>query len=217
MSARPPVYEVELPGTGQKARVKNAEEVKMFNESRDKYIEDYQLTKLNDLAILGALLFQQILMARAQTGLAGMKEEVDANGQPTGNWIESEPDEIAAAASLLQKATDQIRSLEKALGIDKVTRESGGAYNLADYLRTLKAAAHERGLHISQRVIRIERFYNELAWRIRALQTWDVEDLAQHDLTPEKVIAWAGHEIEEIVQADKTYGMEVGKLYVGKL
>lgn len=217
MNARPPVYEVELPGTGQKARVKNAEEVKMFNESRDKYIEDYQLTKLNDLAILGALLFQQILMARAQTGLAGMKEEVDNSGQPTGNWIESEPDEIAAAASLLQKATDQIRSLEKALGIDKVTRESGGAYNLADFIRTLKASAHERGIHISKRVIRIERFYNELAWRIRALKTWDVEDLAQHDLTPEKVIEWCGHEIDEIVQADKTYGTEVGKLYVGKL
>jgi hypothetical protein len=210
-------FEVAMPGTGQKMRLKSAEEVRMFNDSKDKYIEDYQLTKLNDLVLLGALLFQQIQMARAQAGLSGMREKLDNQGVGTGEWIEMEPDEIAAAAAMLQKATDQIKSLEKSLGIDKVTRESGGAYNLADYLRTLKAAAHERGIHISKRVLRMEKFFNDLAWKIRALQTWDIEDRSHHNLTPETVVEWAAEEIKEIKEADKQFAQDKGKLFVGKL
>lgn len=211
------VFEVTMPGTGQRARLKNAEEVRMFNESRNMLIEEYQLTKLNDLVILGALLFQQILMGRAQQALSGMREQIDNSGNPSGNWVEMEPDEISAAAQMLQKATDQIKSLEKSLGIDKATRESGGAYNLADYLRTLKSAAHERGIHISKRVLAMEHFFNELSWRVRALTEWDIEDRAHHNLTPENVIAWAKEEIAGLKQADKDFATEKGKLYVGKL
>lgn len=216
MSTPVQTYEVEMPGGGL-ARLKSPDEVKLFTDSKDKYIEDYQLTKLNDLVLLGALLFQQVLMYRAQQMLSGMKEERDASGVPTGNWVEADPEEITAAAAMMQKATDQIKGLEKALGIDKVTRESGGQYNLADYIRTLKKAAHERGIHISKRVLKIERFYNELAWRIRALKTWDQEDLSLHNLTPETVIEWCDQEIIEIVEADKKFATEVGKLFVGRL
>jgi hypothetical protein len=171
-------FTVDMPGGGQ-AHLKDAAEVALFNQSRERYIEDFQLTKTNDLVLLGALLFQQVLMYRAQIVLSGMKE--------------------------------------KALGIDKVTRESRGAYNLADYLRTLKAAAHQRGIHISKRVLLIERFYNELSWRIRALRTWDAEDRAHHNITPETVIDWCEVQIAEILEADKTFGKENGKLYVGRL
>jgi hypothetical protein len=209
-------FEVEMPGGGL-ARLKSPDEVKLFTESKEKYIEDYQLTKLNDLVLLGALLFQQVLMYRAQQMLSGMKEQRDASGVPTGTWIEADPEEITAAAAMMQKATDQIKGLEKALGIDKVTRESGGQYNLADYIRTLKKAAHERGIHISKRVLKIERFYNELAWRIRALNTWDQEDLAHHNLTPDTVIQWCDQEVGEIKEADKKFAKEVGKLFVGRL
>lgn len=209
-------FGVEMPGGGL-ARLKSPDEVKLFTESKEKYIEDYQLTKLNDLVLLGALLFQQVLMYRAQQMLSGMKEERDASGVPSGNWIEADPEEITAAAAMMQKATDQIKGLEKALGIDKVTRESGGQYNLADYIRTLKKAAHERGIHISKRVLLIERFYNELAMRIRALKTWDQEDLAHHNFTPDSVIEWCDQEIGEIREADKKFAKDIGKLFVGRL
>lgn len=209
-------FVVDMPGGGQ-AHLKDAAEVKLFNQSRQRYIEDFQLTKTNDLVLLGALLFQQVLMYRAQIALSGLKEQVDNSGVPTGIWVEAETSDVTAAATQLQRATDQIKGLEKALGIDKVTRESGGAYNLADYLRTLKAAAHQRGIHISKRVLRIERFYNELSWRIRALRTWDAEDRAHHDITPESVIAWCEVQIAEILEADKAFGKEKGKVYVGRL
>lgn len=206
-----------MPGTGQRMRLKSADEVRMFNDSKDKYIEDYQLTKLNDLVLLGALLFQQVQMARAQAGLSGLREQLDNSGIGTGNWVEMEPDEISAAAAMLQKATDQIKSLEKALGIDKVTRESGGAYNLADYLRTLKSAAHERGVHISKRVLLMEEFFNELAWRVRALKEWDVEDRAHHNLTPETFIDFCEEWVKQIKEADMKFATDKGKLFVGKL
>jgi hypothetical protein len=56
-----------------------------------------------------------------------------------------------------------VTRIEKVLGIDKVGRESGSAHTLANYLKTLKDAAHARGIHISKRVIAYEEFVNGCA------------------------------------------------------
>jgi hypothetical protein len=48
-------------------------------------------------------------------------------------------------------------------------------YALANYLKTLKAAAHERGLHISKRVVWIEGFLNEFSTMLRMLENLDAE------------------------------------------
>lgn len=213
-----PVYEVELP-SGGKLHLQSEEEVELWTNSHERYIEDYQLAKLNDLVLLGAILQQQVIVFRAQRSMNGMVPELDANQLPTGRYImkQVDPADQGDYIAMMNKAAAEITRIEKALGIDKVTRESGGAHTLEQYLRTLKRAAHQRAIHISRRTLAYEKFVNELRWRLRGLRNWDAEDRAYHDLTPEKVLDWCWEQLTELEQADKDYAREKGKLFVGKL
>src|SRR4051812_13018072 len=116
----PTPFEVDLPGGG-KLYVQSVEEVELWGRSRDRYLEDYHLSKQNDLVLLGALLQQQLLLFRAQRNVNGMVPELDAQRRPTGVYImkDVEPDEVAAYMKALTGASDQIQKIEKTLGIDK--------------------------------------------------------------------------------------------------
>lgn len=214
----PQNFEVDLPAGG-KLYVQSVEEVELWETSRDKYIEDYHLTKQNDLVLLGALLQQQVLLFRAQRAINGMVPQLDQQKRPTGAYImkDVEPDEIAMHMKALTGASDQIQKIEKTLGIDKVSRESGGQFTIADYVSTLKKAGRMRAIHLSRRLIAYEEVINQARWRIRLLRNGDAEDRAYHDLTPEKIIDWLEGECKELEQVDKKFAQEYGKVFVGRL
>lgn len=199
--------------------LQSAEEVDLWRKSAERYIEDYQLNKTNDLVLLGAILQQQVILFRAQRKLNGMQPQVDAAGVPTGHYtmVEIESDEIAGLTKILNTATGEIRAIEKALGIDKVTREQGGAVTVANYLQTLKRAAHTRGIHISKRVLAYEKFANELRTMLRMYHNLDAEDRAYHDLTEAKMLAWATEQLAALEEIDRKFAKEKGKIYAGQL
>lgn len=211
-------FEVELPAGGL-MYLQSPEEVDLWKKSAERYVEDYQLTKTNDLVLLGAILQQQVILFRAQRKLNGMDPEVDANGVPTGRYklVENDGDEVQKQSRILNTATKEIRDIEKALGIDKVTREQGGAVTVASYIRTLKKAAHERGVHVSERFIKYEAFANQLRTMLRMFHNLDAEDRAYHNLTEAGILAWASDELAKLEQADKDFAHHFGKLYAGKL
>lgn len=208
-----------MPGVDGILQVQSAEEVALWEKSAERYIEDYQLSKTNDLVLLSAILQQQLILFRAQRRINGMKPETDPSGVPTGRYVmeELESDEIAGLTKILNTATGEIRSLEKALGIDKVTREAGGQVSVTNYLRTLKTAAHLRGIHVSKRFVAYEGFANQLRTMLRMNSNLDPEDRAYHDLTPEKILQWCADELGKLEELDKRFAHEKGKLYVGKL
>lgn len=212
------VFEVDLPAGGQ-LQLQTAEEVDLWRQSMSRYIDDYHLTKNNDLVLLGVILQQQVVVYRAQRGINGMEPELDANNIPTGNYkmVSAEADEIQAAMKTLTTASDQIQKIEKALGIDKVTREAGGQQTVASYVQTLKRAAHERGIHLSKRVIAYEKFVMELRMRLRILYNADPEDRAYHDITPDKILEWAKDQLAELEEVDRKFARERGRVFVGKL
>jgi hypothetical protein len=218
LPAQPTPFEVDLPAGG-KLYVQSVEEVELWNTSFEKYVEDYHLSKQNDLVLLGALLQQQILLFRSQRAINGMVPQLDAQNRPTGVYImkDVEPDEIASLMKALTGASDQIQKIEKSLGIDKVSRESGGQFTVADYVSTLKKAARMRGIHISRRVLAYEEVINQCRWRIRLLRNGDAEDRAYHDITPEKIIDWLESQLKELEGVDQKFAKEFGKLFVGKL
>lgn len=217
-NGQPHVHEVDLPAGGQ-LQLQTSEEVDLWRESMSKYIDDYHLTKNNDLVLLGVILQQQIVVYRAQRKINGMEPELDENNIPTGNYkmISAEADEIQAAMKTLMNASDQIQKIEKSLGIDKVTREAGGQQTVASYVQTLKRAAHERGIHISKRVLAYEKFVMELRMRLRILNNADAEDRAYHDITPEKILGWATDQLTELEEVDRKFARERGRVFVGKL
>lgn len=211
-------YEVDRPGGGKLTLIAK-DEVEMWEQLRDRYIKEYGLAKANDLALLGAILSQHLLMFRAERRLNGMEPELDHGNVPTGRYKHNPPKdaEIASAQKAITTASKEIRELEASLGIDKKTREAGGQHTVGDYVTKLKKAAHQMGVHISKRLLRYEEFCMELKWKVRLLKNGDAEDKAYHDLTPEKVLEWCEKELADIELMDKQFAKEKGKLFLGEL
>lgn len=190
-------HEVSLPAGG-KLELQGSEEVTMWNDAMARYVSDYQLVKANDLILLGAILSQALIMYRAQ---------VDLN----------DPKKSGPAQAKIQKAAEEIRSLEKALGIDKKTREQGGKHTVNDYLTTLKRAAHERGVRITERVKEFEDFNMELRWKLRVLRNGDDEDRRHHGITKDTILEWCEKRLDEIEEADKVWAKTKGRTFLGRL
>lgn len=215
---QPADLSVELPAGGT-LHLQTAEEVDLWTQSLRRYREDYVLVRINDQFTLGALLQNQILLFRAQTAINGMVPELDANDVPTGRYRRTDLDgaQILAYQKSMLQASQEMRALEKTLGIDKVTREAGGSHTLDHYIATLKKAAHVRGIHISKRTLAYEQTINELKWKLRMLYTADAEDRAYHHITPRTILDWLRGEVTKLEQMDIDFANEHGKLYVGKL
>jgi hypothetical protein len=193
--------DVTLPAGGR-LTLRDAEEVELWNGTRDRYVRDYALTQQNDLMLVGAILSQQLAMYRAQRRM---------------NEPDAKISDLSASQTTITKAAEEIRELEKALGVDKKTREAGGQHTVANYITDLKAAAREYGIHLSRRLLAYEKFCMDLRWRLRLLANGDAEDRAYHDLTPEKVLKWAAEELAALEEVDRKYAREKGRIYAGRL
>jgi hypothetical protein len=216
--AEPELYEVDRPGGGKLTLVAK-DEVETWEELRDKYVKDYALVKANDLALLGAILSQHLIIFRAEKRMTGMKPQVDHAGIPTGQYEYDPPDaaDVTGAQKAITVAAKEIRELEQNLGIDKKTREAGGQHTVADYITNLKKAAHTMGVHITERTKEYEAFVMELRWKLRLNKNGDPEDKAYHDLSDEKILEWAEREVAKLENVDKQFATQKGKLFVGSL
>lgn len=190
-------FEVSLPAGGV-VKLNTAEEAEFWKQTAKRYIDDYAITKSNDLVMLGAILSQAVMMYRAQTEM-------------------SDPKKGPSASKAIREAAAEIRELEKALGLDKRTREAGGQHTVADYVTSLKRAAHMKGVRISERVKAYESFAMEMRWRLRLLANGDEEDARYHEVSPEKICKWAAEELQKLEEADKKWAREKGAVFVGKL
>lgn len=196
-------FTVELPGGGD-MRLKSAAEVEVFERSSQRYQDDYALHKVNDLILLGAILTQGIIMFRSQQRLAEMTDD-------------AKPGDLSSCQMVVADCAKEIRELEKSLGVDKKTRESGGQHTVANYVTELKKAAHQYGIRIAERVKEYDKVMMEARWKLRLLKNGDAEDRAYHDLTPEKVCEWLEQQLAEIEAKDKEWAKTKGKVFLGKL
>lgn len=211
-------FKVEKPAGGF-LHLQSVDEIELYEKSKDRYLGDYGLSKTNDLVLLGVILMQGVLIHREEQVINRMKPEMEA-GFPTGRYIfdDSIKDaDVNRAIERLSAASEQIQKTEKALGIDKKTRESGGQHTTTDYLTNLKRAAREYGVHIAVRVKAYEAVVNDARWRLRLLRNGDDEDRAYHNLTPEKFCDWLDGELRRLEEVDKRFAHEKGRVWVGSL
>lgn len=190
---------VTLPAGGN-LTLSDADEVTMWQDAANTYVQDYGLVKTNDLVLLGALLSQQLAMYRAQRKLNDDDATVRSNAQKE-----------------IVKASQEIREVEKALGIDRKSREAGGKDTIDDYLTRAKRAAHAKGIRISERVKEYEAFNMRLRTMIRVLRNCDVEDRAHEGVSEKSIVEFAERELARIEEQDKEWAREHGAIFVGKL
>lgn len=214
----PLTFEVEAPAGGT-LHLRGQDEVDLWEEMAESYKKDYRLVRQSELVLLGALLTQALTLYRCQQELTGLVPKTDAGGVPTGEYEEKKvsPSERGTIQKTIGEATKEIREVEKALGIDKKTREAGGSQTVASYVQTLKEAGHRMGVHIFKRTKMYEQFAMDMRWRLRLLRNGDAEDKKYHDVSPEKICVWADGVLAEIENFDKEFGKEQAKLFGGKL
>jgi hypothetical protein len=197
----------------------SVDEVDLWEESAQRYVNDYQLSQQNDLLLLGAILSQQLAMFRAQQRMNGMAPKLDDKGLPTGDYKRQEVkvSDLSAAQSTITKASIEIRELEKTLGIDKKAREAGGTHTVQNYVSTLKEAARTYGVHLSKRMQEYEKVMMDMRWRLRLLRNGDPEDRNYHRLTPQSVLDHLEKELERLEELDKTYAKEKHRVFLGRV
>ena len=212
------IFEVEAPAGG-KILLRSAEEVDLYQEMAKSYQRDYRLVRQSELVLLGSMLSQALTLFRAQQDMSGVVEKRDAGGVGLGTYEHRDlkPADRASIQKIMEGATKEIREIEKALGIDKKSRDAGNQESVANYIATLKKAGHRMGVHIHKRVIMYEAFVKELQWRIRLNKNGDAEDKRHHDISPEKICAWAEQEIAGMDEFDKEFAKTQAKLFGGKL
>lgn len=217
-SVEPPTFEVQLPAGGV-LHMQSADEVDFWREALRRYEEEYVLDKQNDKITLGQLLQQQVILYRLQTEMNGMSPKLDESGVPTGEYmrITLEPRDLESIQKRMGECSKEIRELEKQLGIDKKTREHGGTHTVDDFIRTLKRAAHTRGVHIAERTLEYERVANEARVRLRLLYQADDEDRKYHNITPKSILDWLKGELDRLAEVDQEFNQQKGSLFVGQL
>lgn len=208
--------EVDLPGGG-KLQLQTVDEVDLWETSRDKYLADYRISQQSDLLAVGNVLLLHLENFRASQRMNGMEPELDPQGVPTGRYKKANvsSQDRTAALSILLKTSGEIREVEKALGIDKKTRDAGGQYDVQTYITTIKGAAREYRVHLSKRYRAYDAMAMEARTKLRMLATLDAEDLATENLTTETFCDWMRTLLASLEESDKKFAREKGKMIVG--
>lgn len=211
-------FTVQMPGGGGLMWLQSQEEVDRWQTLETQYREQYDLRKVNDLTNLGTLLVQQINLYRAQMAMSGRIPELDDDDLPTGRMVSRvlKPAEMRQHQESVNTASKEIREIEKAMGIDKKSREQAGDESLRGWLVTMKERAHRYGLHVSGRVKAYEEFAMELRWRLRLNESDDTEDKVYEDCTDEGVLKWAREQLAELEQKDREFAEKESALVLGK-
>lgn len=210
---------VELPGGGAHIPLQSKEEVDRWQTLEAAYRDQYDLRKINDLTNLGTLLVQQVNLYRAQMGLSGRVPVLDDFGLPTGEYEQRvlKASEVRSFQDQITNASKEIREIERAMGIDKKSRDQAGDESLRSWLVQMKARAHRYGLHVSKRVTKYEEFAMELRWRLRLNEIGDAEDKHYEECSDEGIIRWARAQLAELEQADRQFAQEEGALVLGRM
>ncbi|GAC1529985.1 MAG: hypothetical protein NVS3B1_22060 [Marmoricola sp.] len=209
------LFDVDLPAGGM-MHLRDKEEVDLWTVLSERYRRDYRLSKVNDLTMLGNLLLQHLTMFRAQREMSGVKW-VSEDGRTKLKSVEISDTRMGNLQESVQRASREIREIEKAMGIDAKTRQQAGSQTIPDYLARLKRFGREMGIHISHRTHAYEEFVNELSWRVRLEQNGDTEDKAYHECTPEGILKWTREQLEVLEEVDRKFALEKNKLVLGKI
>lgn len=209
------VLTCKLPGGGSITML-DPQEVDFFETLKKQYLKEYAISKPNDLARLSQLLMAELAAHRMTKKMAGQTARYDAKGQFTG-YEKVDDEEMASVLKSLPQIQSEIRSLEQHLRLDKKSREGHGQNEVKEYMETLKRAAKQYGVHLSERYTKYDEFRNELSWKLRVLDNADDKDRTYHNITAETVLQYCRDHVAEMDDFDKAFAHDKQSIWVGKI
>lgn len=205
----------ELPGGGT-VTLMNIGEVNYFETIKSRYLDEFPLTKPNDLSRMSQLIMAELTAYRLMQDAAGQRAQYDAAGNLIGLAV-VDPIERDFAMTNLPKVQDEIRKLENALRIDKKTREGSGQHEVKNYIENLKSAAAEYGVHLSERYTYYDETMNELSWMLRVLDNADKEDRDYHKVSEEGILKYVRERLSAKEQMDIDFAKAKQSVWVGSI
>jgi len=211
------IYTVDQPDGGQ-VHLQTPSEVSYYEKLRDQYQGEYEVEAPNDLARLSQLLTLELTIYRKQQRMLGAVVYYDDQGNMAG-WEEVSSAEQAQIADSLPKLQAEVRNLEKALKLDRSTREGTGEGEIRRYMETLKGAANDYKIHLSERYTKFDEFVSELRWRLRVLRLPEEmeDDKKYHNISQETVIEFCEQQLRELEELDKEFAKNKQSLWVGQI
>lgn len=134
--AAQPQYKVTTP-SGAEIRLLHRMEKDLYEEARDKYLNEYSFTAANDMRALDRLLLLEVQMYRAQwytaAGMDYLGVSLDAK-------------EEAEYTKRIKELGAQIADSQKDLGLTKAQRDKQDEDSVGSYIQLIKQAAKEHGV-----------------------------------------------------------------------
>lgn len=184
-----PTIEIITPG-GASFRVLNQEEADHYIATAQKYQDDNKFTNASDIAELDRILMMELMCYRWSQWLL---QEEDYYGKKVN------PVELQKSVETYSK---EIRGIKKDLGIDKSTRDRGGAESVADYIQKLQLRAKEFGYTRNKQAVKAITILMELRGLITLHKNSSDSERREFEARWPDIVAWFEEKCEEFDEID---------------
>lgn len=164
--------------SGAKFMVMGQGEKEWFQSNLDSYKTAYRFEDIADLQDLDRLLGLELLSYRYTSWLV---RGMDYGGQ---SFLEKD---IRMAKDRIDQ---EIRQLKGHMGMDRKHRMVAETESVAEYLRTLKARAHEFGVHRDNQIAKAIDLFNELKKMVGLYRRCDEEERRSLGVEMDQIFKW---------------------------
>ncbi len=164
--------------SGTQFHLINMDEGKWFEQSLERYMEQYHFENIADLQDLDRLLGLEALSYRYSNWLL---READYDGNPFDE---------KAIREHKDKVDKEVRAIKVHMGIGRKTRVESEQQSVADYLSDLLGRANEFGVHRDEQNAKILDLFMELKKLVGLFARTDEEERKQLGVSLDDIFQW---------------------------
>lgn len=164
--------------SGTRFHLINMDEGRWFEQSLERYMEQYHFENIADLQDLDRLLGLEALSYRYSNWLL---READYDGNPFDE---------KAIREHKDKVDKEVRAIKVHMGIGRKTRVESEQQSVADYLSDLLGRANEFGVHRDEQNAKILDLFMELKKLVGLFARTDEEERKQLGVSLDDIFQW---------------------------
>lgn len=176
---------------GASVTVMNQDEADYYNEVATRYQADNKFSNISDILELDRILTMELMCYRWSLWIL-------TGHDYTGRRIN--PTEVQKSIETYSK---EIRGIKKDLGIDKSTRDKGGAESVGEYIENLRVRAREFGITRNKQAVRAITLLMQLRALITLYDNSTESERKEFNVTAEELFQWIREQFEEFEEIDK--------------
>jgi len=176
---------------GASVTVMNQDEADYYNQVAARYQSDNKFSNISDILELDRILTMELMCYRWSLWILTGQDYTGRSVNPT---------EVQKSIETYSK---EIRGIKKDLGIDKSTRDKGGAESLADYIENLRVRAREFGITRNKQAVRAITLLMQIRALITLYDNSTQSERKEFNVTAEELFDWIKQQFDEFEEIDK--------------